>query len=287
MPTALHLTNGALRCDIAPAIGGAVAGLWLGDIPVLRSTAAAALHNVRESGSYPLVPFSNRVGDAVLRWDGAQHPLLRNFEPEPHAIHGVGWQRAWSVVEAQPRFVQLSLQHPGDQSWPFAFACTQSFRLGPRALELLISVTNHAAHAVPMGLGWHPYFVKRPGSHLRFDATGRWEMGPDKLPTVCLPLTGLDTLCAALEVDHCFEGWHGDLLIRDKLLHTRVRSNLSYLVVFTNAQRGFVAIEPVSHVNNALQLAQELGRPVDSLGVQVLQAGESMSAWMEIDVAAA
>lgn len=46
-----------------------------------------------------------------------------------------------------------------------------------------------------------------------------------------------------------------------------IASNLRRLVVFTNTTRDLVAIEPVSHVNNAINL---------------VQAGESMSAQMSI-----
>ena len=285
MTLALKLASGALRCEIAPTLGGAIAGLWLGDVPVLRSGAATLLHSVRESASYPLVPYSNRIGNGDLHWAGTQHVLAHNFAPEPHAIHGVGWQQPWTLLQVNAQFALLGLEHPGDNSWPFAFDCTQALRLGPHSLTLSFSVTNRAPHVVPMGLGWHPYFVKRPHSHLRFDASGRWEMGLDKLPTQRLAVAGLDTDCTTLEVDHCFDGWSGAAQLHDALLTVRLRSSLSYLVVFTNAQRDFVAIEPVSHVNNALQLAGGDPSQAAGLGVRVLQPGESMTAQMEIEVA--
>jgi len=285
MTHTLRLVSGDLRCEIVPALGAAIAGLWRGDIPVLRSTAGVRLAGVREAGCYPLVPFSNRIGHASLVWNGTSHPLVRNFLPEPHAIHGVGWQRSWAVMEAQAHFALLAFEHLPDASWPFAFDCSQAFRLGPDALEISLSVTNQSWQAAPFGLGWHPYFVKRAHSHVRFDATGRWEMGDDKLPTHCAPSHGLDTDCAALDVDHCFEGWRGDVELRDPVLRTRLSSSLRRLVVFTRPVRDFVAIEPVSHVNNALNMAGEGAAPsLQDLGVERLQPGESMSASMRIGV---
>lgn len=281
----LTLSCGAMRCELAPALGGAIAGLWHNDIAVLRSTPAVSLRSVRESASYPLVPFSNRIGLGQLLWAGIRYPLAHNVAPEPHAIHGVGWQRPWVVQQIEPDYAVLSLQHEPDDGWPFAFHCTQSFRLGPDSLTLGLQATNRSKNAAPMGLGWHPYFVKRASAHLRFAAGGRWEMGPDKLPTVHQPLAGLDTDCAALDVDHCFDGWVDALHLRDAVFETTVRSSLSHLVVFTNPQRDFVAIEPVSHVNNAIQLAERLLCPVQALGVQILQSGESMGAHMGVVVA--
>ncbi len=286
MTASIELACDGLRCEIAPALGGCIAGLWLGGVPVLRSTPAAQLASARQAGSYPLVPFSNRIGQAALHWQGTSHPLVRNNGDEPHAIHGVGWQRPWEVLEADQRFAMLSFEHRPDAAWPFAFDASQTFRLAPGSLEVTLSVTNQSGQPAPLGVGWHPYFVKRTRSHIMFAATGRWEMGNDKLPTHREPSTGLDADCAFLDVDHCFDGWQGTVHLRDELLDVRISAGLQRLVVFTNETREFVAIEPVSHVNNALSLLQAGAASADALGVRVLAPGESLSASMTIDVAA-
>ena len=284
MTTPISLIADDLRCDIVPDLGAAISGLWLGDVPVLRSTPGSMLTSVRESGCYPLVPFSNRIAHATLRWNGTSHPLMQNFAASPHAIHGVGWQRPWTVLEADTRFVLMSFEHTADAAWPFAFDTSQAFRLEAGALELSLSVTNQSAQAAPLGLGWHPFFVKRAGSRIGFQATGRWEMGDDKLPTHRTVSGGLDRDCAALDVDHCFDGWSGMVQLRDELLHTRLSSNLDRLVVFTNDQRDFIAVEPVSHVNNAVNMAHATPVAGPGLGVRILQPGESMTARMRIEV---
>jgi aldose 1-epimerase len=250
---------------------------------VLRSGPAAQLSSARQSGSYPLVPFSNRIAQAALVWEGTQHPLVRNNGPEPHAIHGVGWQRAWEVLESDSEFALLSYEHRPDASWPFAFDTSQTFRLHGGALELTLSITNQSREPAPAGLGWHPYFVKRSRSHIAFEASGRWEMGDDKLPTQRNTVTGVDTDCAFLDIDHCFDGWNGVVQLNDEALHTRITSTLRRLVVFTNDTREFVAIEPVSHVNNAVNLVAA-GADAASLGLVILQPGESMTAQMAIEV---
>jgi aldose 1-epimerase len=284
MTPSIELQSGTFRCEIAPALGGAIAGLWLGDIAVLRSTPTQALTSARQAGSYPLVPFSNRMGNARLKWAGTSHPLVQNSGDEPHAIHGVGWQRPWTVLDADQHFALLSYQHKADTSWPFAFDTSQAFKLSANQLEMTLSITNQSDAAAPVGLGWHPYFVKRNGARIRFEASGRWEMSAEKLPTHQVTASGLDADCALLDVDHCFEGWTGVLHLRDEQLHTRISSSLQRLVVYTNQTRNFVAIEPVSHVNNALNLMTSSGASAESLGVRVLQAGESMSAQMNIQV---
>ncbi len=279
----IELQAGRLRCELVPDLGGCIAGLWLDDLPVLRSTPAAQLSNSRLSGCYPLVPFSNRIGQARLVWQGTQHPLVRNNGDEPHAIHGVGWQRPWTVLEADADSAMLAYEHRPDASWPFAFDCSQTFRLRPGRLETVLAMTNQSGQPAPAGLGWHPYFVKRPSSRLAFAARGRWEMSEDKLPTQRLPSSGIDADCAGLDVDHCFDGWDGVALLHDDQLRVRLQSDLGRLVTFTQPGRDFIAIEPVSHVNNALQLVAA-GAAAPDLGLRVLQPGESMLAQMEIAV---
>jgi aldose 1-epimerase len=279
----VELKAGSLRCELHPELGGSIAGLWLGDVPVLRSTPAAELTSARLSGCYPLVPFSNRIGQASLVWQGTRHPLVRNNGDEPHAIHGVGWQRPWSVLDSDAVSAMFAYEHRADASWPFAFDCSHTYRLTPEGLEMTLSLTNQAGEPAPAGLGWHPYFVKRPRSRISFQASGRWEMGPDKLPTVRKPARGIDADCAFLDVDHCYDGWDGVAHLRDEAMHVRVRSALGRVVVFTNDTREYVAIEPVSHVNNAVHL-YAAGLPADELGLRVLAPGETMHAEMRIEV---
>lgn len=279
----IELQAGRLRCELRPDLGGCVAGLWMDGRPVLRSTPARDLTSSRLSGCYPLVPFSNRIGHAALVWQGTQHPLVRNNGDEPHAIHGVGWQRPWSVLEEDTTFAMLAYEHRVDATWPFAFDCSHTYRLHAGALEMTLAMTNQSHQPAPAGLGWHPYFVKRPGSRIGLRAAGRWEMGPDKLPTGRRPDTGLDTECASLEVDHCFDGWDGVVQLQDAVMRVRVRSPLTRVVVFTNGSRDYVAIEPVSHVNNAVQLHAG-GADAAELGLAILQPGESLMAQMAIEV---
>ncbi len=284
MTTTLQLKHASLRCDLAPALGGSIAGLWLDDVPVLRSTPGPALQQVSAAGSYPLVPFSNRIGHATFSWANRSHNLLPNGAPEPHAIHGVGWVRPWTVQQVDARQAHLAYNHQADAAWPFAFAAEQVFELSDQGLTLRMTLTNPSELPMPAGLGMHPNFVKRPGSHLRFAAAGRWEMDAGRLPTHRLPASGLDTDCAGLNVDHCFDGWAGGVELQDELLRIHISSNLQRLVVFTNPARDFVAIEPVSHVNNALQLMQARGMGADALGLIELQPGESMSAHMHTHI---
>jgi aldose 1-epimerase len=289
MTKVLTLTQGSLRCVIRPDLGASLESLIYrglsGDVSVLRAP-PAVIHSVRDLGCFPMVPFSNRVAKAQLQWQGTDHPLIKMGTTEEHAMHGVAWQRPWEVLEARDDFAMLSYEHKSDNAWPFAFDVSQVFKLDGSTLHLTLSITNQAPSPAPVGLGWHPYFAKRAGAQLSFDATSRWEMGADKLPTVLQATSSMASPCADLDVDHCFEGWTGVALLTDSLIRTRIESNLSRLIAYTHPSKDFVAIEPVSHANNAINLAGANAAELERLGVRVLASGETFSAQMSINVEA-
>jgi aldose 1-epimerase len=288
----ISLDNTTLRCRISAQAGGSITGFWHGSRAVLmpwdatvQSTTLAPTR-LPTAGSYPLVPYSNRIGYARLNWQGRIYSLQPNFAPEPHAIHGVGWQRAWDVVRHDALSATLAYTHTPDDHWPFAFEVRQTIALEADTLRMHMIVTNLASTPAPVGLGWHPFFVKHESTHITFAARGRWEMGVDQLPTQLLASGGINTHCRALTVDHCFNEWTDALVLRDDDTRCEVRSNLHHLVVYTHPGIKAIAIEPVSHANNALNLFADNAASAEMLGVQTLASGGSLSAWMSIKVSA-
>ena len=279
-PSILELRSGPLRLALRPDLGGCIAGLWRDGLPVLRSTEPADLAASRPSGCYPLVPYSNRLGYRRFRWLGRDHTTQSNFDDSPHSVHGVAWQRPWRVVEAGEDQASLEYEHAGDAHWPFAFTVRQRFRVEPTALTLEYTFNNRAEHPQPVGLGWHPYFPKRQRSRLHVELSERWESDPTGLPTRRVPQPGIDGDVAHLAFDHCFEGWRGAARIRDEKLSLKLTSSLPYLVVFTPPTRDYFCVEPVSHVSNALHMADPLAH-----GLRSVAAGAATDAWMKLEVA--
>lgn len=283
---AVLLANQNLRCVIRPDLGGSIQSLTWNGVHVLR-VPPVVIHGVRDTGSFPLVPFSNRVARAQLQWNGTDHPLVVMGTTEEHAMHGVAWQRPWQLLDSSDDFAMMSYEHKADSAWPFAFDVSQVFKLSDSTLSMTLSITNQAQSPAPVGLGWHPYFAKRAGARINFAAESRWEMSADKLPTSLQAASGLAVACTDLEVDHCFEGWSGNAELRDELIRTRIESNLSRLVVYTKPSIDCIAIEPVSHANNAINLGGQDAAALEKLGVHVLASGETFSAQMSINVTAA
>jgi aldose 1-epimerase len=275
-PSAIELRAGELRLAIRADLGGCLAGLWLGDLPVLLSAEPAGLQSVRPSASYPLVPYSNRVGFCRFRWHGQDFTTQPNFDGSAHSVHGVGWQRPWRVVGHDEHSARLALEHAADAHWPFAFDAEQRVELEPHGVKLVLRVTNTDARPAPVGLGWHPYIPKRSRSRLHVELTDRWESDPGtQLPTRRVAQPGIDADIVHLDFDHCFEGWRGAARLRDERLSLTLTSSLPYLVVYTPPHKPYYCVEPVSHVSNALQMADPRAHGVKELGT-----GESFEAWM-------
>jgi aldose 1-epimerase len=278
----LELRAGDLRLALRPDLGGAIAGLWLGDLPVMRSTAPSELASSRMAGCYPLAPYSGRLGYRRFRWLGSDHTTAPNFDDNPHSVHGVAWQRAWEVVSASATEAELRYVHTPDADWPFAFELRQRFVLTAAALELHLAYTNTAATSQPVGLGWHPYFPKRPRSRLHVELTDRWESDASGLPTRRVPQPGIDGDLSHLSFDHCFEGWRGKARLRDEKLSLRLSSSLPYLVVYTPETKPYYCVEPVSHVSNAIHMSDPAAH-----GLRTLAPHATFDAWMKLEVAAA
>jgi aldose 1-epimerase len=276
----VELHAGELRLALRADLGGCLAGFWLGDTPVMLSAEPGDLQQVRPSASYPLVPYSNRIGWCHFRWHGHDHRTQPNFAPSPHSVHGVGWQRPWRVADVSASSAQLNLDHAGDADWPFAFLAQQTAALTEQGLTLHMSITNTDHRSAPVGLGWHPYFPKRARSRLHVELSERWESDPaTELPTRRVAQPGIDGDIADLSFDHCFGGWQGSARLRDEKLSIKLSSSLPYLVVYTPQHKPYFCVEPVSHVSNAIQMAEPLAH-----GLRELKPGERFEAWMKLDV---
>ena len=288
----VQLQNGESRLTLCPEIGGAIARFtWKGhDILRRAPDSAIAEKLVRQMGVYPLVPYSNRIGQAKLIVGDQTFSLRPNFPQEPHAIHGFGWQRAWQVVKQSADEAELHLKHTADADWPFACAATQTLRLKANALRLSLAVTNKDKRAMPTGLGFHPFFPLVADTHMQTDWRGMWQMGSDSLPTALGPVpmeADFSQLrpVANWKVDHCFTGWSRRAVL-DYPTH-RVQIDASdacrQIVVFApNDGRNFIALEPVTNINNAFALA---AKGVPDTGLRMLATEETFEISMSITLA--
>jgi len=275
-----ELRSGALRLAVRADLGGAIAGLWHGETAILRSSEPARLASAHESAMFPLVPYSNRLGYRRFRWRGKDYTTRANVAGSPHSLHGLGWQRPWTIVSSNALEVVLELRHEGDADWPFAFTARQYLALDAASFGARLQLSNDADIDQPVGLGWHPYFVKRPRSRMHIELSHRWDADATLLPTRKVAQHGIDSDLSHLDFDNCFEGWRGPARIRDERFSLQLSSSLPYLVVYTPQERDYFCVEPVSHVNNAIHMAEPAAH-----GLFALAPGATFDAWMRLDVA--
>ncbi|MFM9852358.1 MAG: aldose 1-epimerase [Sphingomonadaceae bacterium] len=276
-PAPLQISAGTSLCTIHSEIGGSLGSWIVGGQPMLHSAALQAITARTAFGmsSFPLVPYSNRIGGARFAWDGETHMLAFNAPPEVNAIHGVGFNRPWAVMAQSECRITLGLHHQSDQEWPWPFAAEQSYAISDDTLTITMRACNLAAKPVPLAFGHHPYF-DQDGAQLTFTADRVWMAGTDSLPT--MPVTphgnfdfSAPSLVSDHEVDHCFAGWDGTAHImwagRAHALEIATSPNLPAAVVYIPKDGAAFCFEPVPHINNALNLApHEPAMPVIAPG---------------------
>jgi len=300
----IELCSGNAVVRVAPQLGAAITSFAFRGQPVLRETTdpiSEAL-NVRATACYPLVPYSNRIRDARLRFRGADYTLARNFGTHPNSIHGVGWQRAWSIADVHRHRLQVTLDHVADAAgaaaWPWPFRATQTFELvgntdGDRAvLAVTLTLANNGASAFPFGLGWHPFFTVDAATTVAFSASSMWQNDATQLPVQrvgvppTLPFAAARPL-AGLAIDNVFSGWTGRAVIMNR--STGIRATLaadracSNLVVYAPANASFIALEPVTHETDAFNRS-EAG--ATGTGCRTLPPGCAFSCTMRVAASA-
>ena len=276
----IALSAGGWKAGVLPNSGGLLTSLSREGTDILRPMPAES-HDPLQSACFPLVPYTNRIADARFAWQGEDVQLPRNFAPESSSIHGMGWQSEWRVSH-QHEF-KCTLEHEWDaaEGWPWGYAAQQRIRLGKKGLAITLNATNRSARAMPMGLGLHPYFRRRPETKLTFSATGAVATGDAQIPdgNIIAPDHFADFAGGAVLpetlVDHCFVGWDGTVRIEDDLgAITLSATGAPFLHVYVPADGTTLCLEPVSHKPDALNQ--------DPAGMTLLPPGCSASLQMWI-----
>jgi aldose 1-epimerase len=201
----INLAHEHLRLDLAPAFGAGVldfsirspAGEWT---PIFRRTSFSPTY-AHDLSLFLMGPWTNRIRNAAFTWEG-QPVQLRPDHPDGTAIHGDLRHRPFQIRHRSPLSAVLDLDsrsHP-DFNWPWPVHVTARYELFPEALSIELAMTNLAPHPVPMGSGFHPYFMR----HLwAYPDTPRIHLAsPLRYPCRdCLPIgpAAPDALCATLD----------------------------------------------------------------------------------------
>lgn len=250
--TLIHLAKGDAICQITPALGGSIVALDCGGVPVLRR---ATGDNLLDMACFPLVPFANRIAHGRITVNGADHALAVDPLGAPHAIHGNGWRRAWSVEQRGPDHATLRLDEPAGD-WPWPYAAWQVFTLEKDGLWVELTIENrHESEAMPAGFGLHPYFPRSPESTVTASAGVMWFNDPTGL-AVCPQESGLFSGAPvgieALEgLDNFFVAPDPHIVIARPEMTVTLSGPGAGFHLYCPGDHDFFCVEPVSHAPNS------------------------------------
>ncbi len=243
----LVLEAGAARAVVRADEGGRLGSLVVdGRELLVDESSEGPIH----WGAYPMAPWAGRIRRGTFAFDGLERHLPISLPP--HAIHGVVYDRPWTVTGPASLAIDL------DERWPFRGRVTQRFELEADGLE--VSMTLEAHEPQPVVLGWHPWFRRvlatgdepvhlafRPGSMLLRDADG--------IPSgelVAPPAGPWDDCFTDLAADPVLE-WPGRLRLT-------LASTCRWWVVYSEPEDA-ICVEPQSGPPDAANIAPEIVSP--------------------------
>lgn len=255
----LVMVAGDARLVVRPAHGGRIGSLVVGGHELLVNQHQ---DNPMQWGSYPMAPWAGRVRNGRFAFAGREHQLPLGMPP--HAIHGVVYDRPWSVDDATTISIEL------DERWPFRGRVVQRFALDEGGLE--VSMTLDADEPMPVVMGWHPWFRRVLGAGdgpvaLRFIAGEMLARDADGMPT------GDRVPPTSAPWDDAFTGVReAPLLVWPDRVRLELSSSCDWWVVYSMPEDA-VCVEPQSGPPDAVNL----GSHGCGLGPRVVAPGEPLT----------
>jgi aldose 1-epimerase len=241
----IELGAGRVHVVIDPDAGGRLAQVVIDGRARLRGPAPGLAWH--EWGSYPLLPWSNRIPGGRFTFDGVEHAVPVTFG-DGTAIHGLAATVPWAVVEATATAAQLSVEVTAG---PYRAVGDQRLTVDAGGLTQTLAVTNAGDRRLPFGLGIHPWFA---GAPVMVPADEIWD-GDEPVPSgpprpvheaedlrTARTAPPIDRDYTALTAAHCTIG---DLALRWE-------GPVTDVVVY-RGDPAWVCVEPVTMANGALE----------------------------------
>jgi aldose 1-epimerase len=285
----IQLEDAASRIvvSIAPSAGNLVFEMKVKGHEVLRFPYASLDEFTRRpglSGIPFLGPWANRLDEQAFYANGKKYAFdmeLGNVRGA-HPIHGfLSYASEWQVVDAKAdhssAWVTSRLEVFRQPAWmaqfPFAHTIEMTHRLQNGALEIATRIQNLSAEAMPVAIGFHPYFqlTDSPRDEWTISVGARieWVLSPDKIPTgETRPITQrFPNPGAALLKDHDLDHVFGDLVRtsgravvsvkgKSQTLDVMLGDRYRAVVLYSPKDRDFICIEPMAGITDAMNLAQ-------------------------------
>lgn len=253
-------------------------------------------------GSYMMAPWSNRIPQGVFEFEGKRYQVRKNFS-DATAIHGDVRYRPWTIETATPeKFVAtLNSNDFPDFNYPFKLKFKHTLELKRNAMSMSLFMENKDKVNAPVGMGFHPLFKRRLTER---DQDAILLLPAEKVyPDIkCIPTgpaipvsneTDLrkEKFLGNPNLDHCFTELTKNLI---RLIYKGSKAELrfefdpifTHIVIYApqdenKKAKDFVAIEPVTHVNNGFNLYAQGWK---GTGIKVLKPKEVWSGSCKLTV---
>lgn len=239
----IELKRGNLGCLVLPEYGGMVGGLWIDAVQVLRmDKGLLGVGNVLAGGIPLLFPFASRCRDGQIELSGRRY-----FMP----MHGFVKDLPFTVERQQSDECVLGLDVSAYP--PYAMTVTLTYRLTEQALFTELTAHNFGRIALPIALGFHPYFrvEDRRAARLKVGLDQYWDylLNPPRRGA----LVGAPDLTR--DWDHVFvgDGVNAQLDCPAEGYTARLSADLTFqAVTLCTTQPGAVCVEPWQGLPDAL-----------------------------------
>ncbi len=151
--------------SIVPMQGACLLDLQFAGHPILDGCETPIELDLNNWGkSAILLPFPNRLNEGKYSWEGKEYQFDINDTQTNNAIHGFVSDQHMEITEISldKKNAQLycMYQYGGqNKAYPFPFTFTVKYDLkDDHTFEVTFFLSNEGNTAMPLGIGWHPYF---------------------------------------------------------------------------------------------------------------------------------
>jgi aldose 1-epimerase len=239
---------------IHPGAGARIGQISVAGQPLLVGVPSLGDRHAMAWGAYPMVPWAGRLARGRFVFDGIERHVPINHHdgngPErAHAIHGLGFDRAWEVVDVSGSTCRCAISF----DWEFGGTASHTVSLFDDRIVMTLTVESTGT-SFPAEVGWHPWF--RKPDRLDVAPTAMYERDEFGIPTGRLvdPSPG--------PWDDCFANTEPIALHYDRAVAPMltVTSDCDHVVVFDEPDDA-TCVEPQSGPPDAFNLTPHVVAP--------------------------
>ena len=278
-------TSGRVELDIVPDVGGRIHALRVDGQDVFLTPPDVSFHETEPLlwGSYPLVPWCNRIPGGELWFEGAVFPQPLNLDP--FAVHGRALSAPWNQrSEGTFEFIDR-----GDSAYPWPYRALQEYSLVEAGFVVQLSIENVGTGGMPAGVGIHPWFDAAGGlevsvpADLVYPSSGNIPTGPPEAVSGTRDLRTSQEPAAG--IDECWTGLFGRTIelrraADRKTIRFTYSDEVDHVVLAAVPTLGGVAIEPQTHAVDG-HGRRERG---EEGGISILEPGEVLTVEYRVEL---